>query len=63
MKGMLQKIEKKDHQTAIRKNFTDAEDWIDYTIKPGDTLWALAVKRFHVKVEDLIREADVDPSL
>ncbi|MBW1722004.1 MAG: septal ring lytic transglycosylase RlpA family protein [Deltaproteobacteria bacterium] len=38
------------------------EDWIEYTIKPGDTLWALAVKRFHVNVQDLIRDNGIqDP--
>lgn len=35
------------------------ESWTEYTIKPGDTLWALAVKRFHVHVEDLIRDNDI----
>ncbi len=35
---------------------------VEYTIKPGDTLWALAVKRFHVNVEDLIRDNGItDP--
>ena len=38
----------------------DGGRWIEYTIKPGDTLWALAVKRFHVHVEDLIRDNDID---
>ena len=36
------------------------ESWTEYTIKPGDTLWALAVKRFHVHVEDLIRDNNIN---
>ncbi len=32
---------------------------IEYIIKPGDTLWALAVKTFHVNLEDLIRENNI----
>jgi rare lipoprotein A len=36
--------------------------FFEYTIKRGDTLWALAVKRFHVHVEDLIRDNGIkDP--
>jgi rare lipoprotein A len=34
--------------------------WIVYTIKPGDTLWELAVRRFHVNVEDLIRDNGIE---
>jgi len=30
--------------------------YFDYTIKPGDTLWALAVKKFHVHMEDIIKD-------
>ncbi len=45
------------------ENLSDQEKkWIEYTIKPNDTLWALAVKRFHVKVDDLIRDNNIkDP--
>ncbi len=40
------------------RNETDhtGERWIEYTVKKNDTLWDLAVKRFHVHVEDLIRD-------
>lgn len=38
------------------------DGWVEYTIKPGDTLWSLAVNRFHVHVEDLIRDNHIkDP--
>ena len=33
--------------------------WTEYTIKPGDNLWTLAVKRFHVNLEDLIRDNSI----
>jgi rare lipoprotein A len=35
-----------------------------YTIKPGDSLWRLAVKRFRVNLEDLIQVNNIeDPNL
>ena len=33
---------------------------IEYTIKPGDTIWSLAVKRFHVNVDDLLNENGIE---
>jgi rare lipoprotein A len=36
------------------------ERWVDYTIKENDTLWGLAVKKFHVNVEDLIRDNSIE---
>lgn len=44
---------------SIPGNIQKNEHWTEYTIKPGDTLWALAVKRFHVNVEDLIRDNNI----
>jgi rare lipoprotein A len=39
-----------------------AETWFEYAIEPGDTLWDLAIRKFHVDVEDLIRDNDIqDP--
>ncbi|MDY7037063.1 MAG: LysM peptidoglycan-binding domain-containing protein, partial [Thermodesulfobacteriota bacterium] len=40
-----------DEQSVTRKTVGDSERWIDYTVKSGDTLWTLAVKRFHVNIE------------
>lgn len=35
---------------------------VEYVVKPGDTLWKLAVEKFHVKVEDLMQDNDIgDP--
>jgi rare lipoprotein A len=37
-------------------------EFAEYTIQPGDTLWALAVTRFHTNVEDIIRDNNItDP--
>jgi rare lipoprotein A len=33
---------------------------MEYTVQPGDTLWALAVKRFHVNPRDLIRDNGIE---
>jgi rare lipoprotein A len=47
--------EKKEGDPGVKR-------WVEYTIKEGDTLWNLAVKRFHVNVEDLIRDNSIqDP--
>ena len=60
--SVLQKVEKQDHRVATGERSNGPERWIDYTIKPGDTIWTLAVKRFHVNVEDLIKDNGIkDP--
>jgi len=39
-----------------------SERWVDYTIRENDTLWGLAVKKFHVNVDDLVRDNNIrDP--
>jgi rare lipoprotein A len=36
--------------------------WIEYTIKPGDTIWDLAVNKYHVKVDDVLNDNKIaDP--
>ncbi|MDR3631108.1 MAG: septal ring lytic transglycosylase RlpA family protein [Desulfocapsaceae bacterium] len=32
----------------------------DYTVQAGDTLWSLAVNKFHVNVEDLAKDNQID---
>ncbi len=34
--------------------------WIEYTIKRGDTIWDLAVNRYHVKVDDVLRDNKIE---
>jgi rare lipoprotein A len=35
-------------------------EWTTYTIRPGDTLWGLAVKTFHVDPEELIQANGIE---
>ena len=59
---LKQKVENVAEQKPTVSSTVDIqkkESWTEYTIKPGDTLWALAVKRFHVHVEDLIRDNNI----
>ncbi len=42
------------------QNAQGKEHWKEYTIKPGDTFWDLAVKRFHVHVDDLMRDNGIE---
>lgn len=53
--------EKKDlMETSTPSQTTETDGWAEYTVKPGDTLWALAVKRFHVHVADLIKHNGIE---
>ncbi len=48
--------------TTLQKKAAASEKWTEYTIKPGDTLWSLAVKKFHVNLDDLIKDNKIkDP--
>ncbi|MBW1803806.1 MAG: LysM peptidoglycan-binding domain-containing protein, partial [Deltaproteobacteria bacterium] len=60
--SVLRQEQATDPQIETAGVSKDSEPFIEYTIQPGDTLWALAVKRFRVNVEDLIRENGIrDP--
>jgi rare lipoprotein A len=38
------------------------DHYLEYTVQPGDTLWSLAVKKYHVNVKDLINDNKIqDP--
>ena len=37
-----------------------SDDFVEYTVQPGDTLWALAVKQFQVNPGDLIRDNSLE---
>lgn len=57
-----------DFESMLRAEKTKGEPggsgerWVEYTVKQNDNLWSLAVKRFHVNVEDLIRDNSIqDP--
>ena len=54
--------QKGGRDNPVTDNSRDSAQWTEYTIKPGDTLWSLAVKKFHVHVEDLIKDNGIkDP--
>ena len=49
-------------EKAASGNPPQSPEFTEYTIQPGDTLWALAVTRFHTNVEDIIRDNHIsDP--
>ena len=51
-----------DLPASVKTPPNGQKHWTEYTIKPGDTLWALAVKKFHVHVKDLMRDNNIqDP--
>lgn len=60
--GSLRSFESvlRSSEAPVSANSTPSEKWIEYTIKANDTLWTLAVKRFHVNVEDLIRDNGIE---
>lgn len=40
----------------------ESPEWIEHTIQAGDTIWALAIRRYHVNIEDIIRDNQItDP--
>ena len=58
---VYEKTPVKERETAPEKiPKEDSRDWKEYTIKSGDTLWALATKKFHVKVADLVEANGID---
>jgi LysM repeat protein len=57
---LLSRKKGSDRNAVTTGESNDPERWIRYTIKPGDTLWSLAVKRFHVHLQDLMRDKGID---
>ena len=58
--AILQREQKTDHSIAAESASENPERFTEYTIKPGDTLWDLAVKRFRVSLEDLIKDNGIE---
>jgi rare lipoprotein A len=36
------------------------ERWVEYTIKENDTIWGLAIKKFHVNVDDILKDNGIE---
>ncbi len=52
---------KADLEKSVERNKASTR-WMEYTVKRGDTLWDLAVRRFHVHLKDLIKDNNIkDP--
>ena len=40
----------------------ESSEWVEHIVQPGDTIWALAIRRYHVNIEDIIRDNQIkDP--
>ena len=55
----LKKEQKPEAYSASKPEISQSEKWVEYTVKKGDTLWDLAVKKFHVHVKDLIKDNEI----
>lgn len=59
--SVLKQTQKPAVETSYEKApQNDSRDFKEYTIKRGDTLWALAIKKFHVNVKDLIEANGIE---
>lgn len=56
---LQQKVETQKPPGAPDPPSQNTEQWRMYTIKPGDNLWTLAVKKFHINLDDLIRDNNI----
>jgi len=69
----IQKVDNKNgktsFETVLNSKMTNqsetkgkTEQWAEYTIKRGDTIWDLAVNKYHVNVDDVIMDNNIqDP--
>ena len=56
----LKKSREQNPEAPTAPRHAPSEKWLEYTIKPGDTLWALAVKRFHVNLTDILNANQIE---
>jgi peptidoglycan lytic transglycosylase len=60
-KSVLEKGRKPSVEASYEKvQKNDSQGWKEYTVKRGDTLWALATKKFHVNLSDLVEANDIE---
>jgi rare lipoprotein A len=58
--AVLREKEMLSKPVSTTQKVSAGERWVDYTVKPGDTLWGLAVKRFHVDVKDIMADNGIE---
>ncbi len=60
--ALLEKAQSPTVTASVSQDKASIENATEYTVQAGDTLWDLAVNRFHVNLEDLIKDNDIkDP--
>ena len=65
-KSFASELQKNEEKTDTSIQITESDEnkdtdkWLEYTIKPGDTLWTLAVKKFHVNLKDLLNDNNIE---
>lgn len=50
----------KKNDTSLPPASKQPDEHMEYTVQPGDTLWALAMKQFHVNPRDIIRDNGIE---
>lgn len=51
-------------QVTEKRNLKESSEWVEYSVKPGDSLWSLAVDKFQVNIADIIKDNNIsNPSL
>jgi len=60
--SVLKQEKERDSHPTSKSGSSESGKWVEYTVKRGDTLWDLAVKKFHVRLKDLIRDNEIQDS-
>lgn len=61
---ILQSAQAPVKNVAANLNENRPSGFVEYEVKPGDSIWHLAVEKFHVKITDIIKENNIsNPSL
>lgn len=54
--SVLQRVTRSAYPKTAMAASDPAEHTLEYTLQPGDTLWDLAINRFHVNVADIMQD-------
>ena len=60
--GFAAVLDEASHKSTAPRQAMDAgaDKLTEYTVRPGDTLWQLAIRQFHVNPQDLIRDNGIE---